>query len=73
MRPVCQNETQAPPHVRSGLTIDRDVIDIAQVQPAFVQTVIDRVGGQPSPMLDPAKTFFLRRSHNFSIDNQTRS
>ena len=67
-----QNETQAPPVVRSRLTVDRDVIDIAQAQPAFLQTVIDRIGRQPGPMLDPAKTFFLCRGDDFSIDNQTR-
>ena len=72
MRSMRQNEMQAPPIVHARLAVDRDMIDIAPAQPAFMQTVIERVGRQPGPMLDPAKTFFLRRGDNFSIDNQTR-
>ena len=40
-------------------------------QAAFAQTIIDRLGRQPSPMLDPAKAFLLRGRDQFAIDKQT--
>ena len=58
--------------VHARLAIDRDVIDIAKFSRAFAQAVIDRLGRQPGPMLDPAKALLLRGGDEFAIDNQAR-
>src|SRR5205823_70559 len=72
MWPVGEHESEPPPVMHTGLAIDRDMIDIAQLDPPCAQTIINRVRRQPGPVLDPAKPFFLGGSDYFSIDNQTR-
>src|ERR1043166_9344683 len=39
MRPMVQDKSHPPPVVHPGLAFDRDMIDIAPAQPAFMQTV----------------------------------
>ena len=68
--PVGRHETEPAPVVDAGVAIDADVFDLAQVQPCFAQAIVDRLGRQPRPMLDAAKTFLLGRGHKFAIDEQ---
>jgi hypothetical protein len=69
MRPMRKDETESPEIVDARLTIDRDMSDIGEFDSALAQAIIDRIGRKPSPMLDPAEAFFLRRGNDFSIDN----
>src|SRR5215212_4892440 len=56
-RPVSENKLQPSAVVSAGLTIDRDVLDVAPSHASFAKAIIDRHGRQTGPMLDPAKTF----------------
>ena len=69
---MSHDKTKPPPIVHARLTIDCDVIDVAQRKFALLQNVIDRARRQARPMFDPPKTFLLRRGDEFAINEQTR-
>src|SRR5690606_1166399 len=47
------------PKMRIAVLVERDVVDIRQRDAGLLQAISDRLRGKASPMLEPAKTFFL--------------
>src|SRR3954469_17079340 len=41
--------------LRRAVLVDRDMIDIAEAQPGFTQTIRDRLRRKPGPVLDATK------------------
>jgi hypothetical protein len=66
-----QNEAKPSPIVYSRFPIDRDMVDIGDLEPGFPQTIIDRLRRQTGPMFDPAKPLLFRGSNDLAIDDQT--
>src|SRR4051794_38223563 len=62
-----RHKGHAPEVVYSRLAVDRDMIDLANVQARLAQTVVDRFRRQACPMLDPPETFFFRRGDEFPV------
>src|SRR6266480_7263192 len=60
MRPMSKNKPELAPPVQARVAIDRNMIDISQLELAFTHTIIDRVSRQPGPMSDAPKPFFFR-------------
>ena len=58
---MAENENQPAPVIYARFAIDGDVIDVAEATSAFAQAVIDRLGRQSRPMLDPPEAFLLGR------------
>src|SRR5207249_11040745 len=56
--------------MHARLAIDRDVIDVAEVDPGFVEAVADRLGGQAGPMFDATKPLFLGGGNEFAIAHE---
>src|SRR3954453_208193 len=50
-----------------AVLIDREMVDIAEAQLAFTQTIRDRLRRKPGPMLDSAKPLLLRRRDELAI------
>ena len=58
--------------IRVGIPVDGDVVKFLGLDPGRPQTVPDRLGRQPGPVLDSKKPLFFHRSDQPSINDDGR-
>ncbi len=69
---VPKDEGEPAPVVDAGLSVHGDVIDLVEGGAAGLQTVIDRLRGQPGPVFDPAEALLFGRGDEFAIAEKAR-
>src|ERR1700722_2110299 len=70
MRPMSKNKSKTMQIVDARFAIDGDVIDFFKPDFTVFEAVIDGLGRQTRPVLDPSKAFFLCSGDKFAINKQ---
>ena len=69
----CQIGLDQPLELQKRLVVERDIVDIARLQPRELQAEFDRMRGETGIMLDAREALFLCRCDDFSVFDQGRS
>src|SRR5437773_5259766 len=68
-RPPGQDEAHPLQQTRVRIAVDRDVVDVVELDAGLIETVADRRRREARPMLDPAEALLLRRRDELAVDD----